>query len=76
MEEPKLYVSCKIVKAAPMMQNVFIHDVLNKKLAEGQKDRPGYYVEYPDGYESWSPKEPFEESHRLITPKEMGLIIE
>ncbi len=27
-------------------------------------DQPGYAVIYADGYESWSPKEPFEDAYR------------
>jgi len=39
--------------------------------------REGYLVVYPDGYESWSPKEIFEEAYRNIGGKmTFGLAIE
>ena len=31
---------------------------------------PGYKVVYPDGYESWSPKEVFEKAYLPVTPNE------
>ena len=32
-----------------------------------EKDgKPGYKVKYKDGYESWSPKEVFEEAYREL----------
>jgi hypothetical protein len=40
----------------------------------GDKKIAGYLVQYPDGYESWSPKESFEGAYRLITPSEKELI--
>lgn len=37
---------------------------------------PGYKVKYPDGYESWSPAKPFEESYRPCDAMSFGLAIE
>ena len=31
-----------------------------------EKGDPGYKVVYPDGYESWSPKDVFEEAYKEI----------
>ena len=46
----KTYSGVKIIKAEPM-----------------EKDgKPGYKVKYKDGYESWSPKEVFEEAYREL----------
>lgn len=39
-------------------------------------DKKGYYVQYLDGYESWSPKETFEESYRLTDAMNFGLATE
>ena len=36
----------------------------------------GYRVVYPDGYESWCPKETFERSSREIIATEKSLIFE
>ena len=36
----------------------------------------GYRVRYPDGYESWSPKDVFEEAYRLTDGLSFGLAIE
>ena len=32
----------------------------------------GYYVRYPDGYESWSPAEAFEEGYTLVDDRVVG----
>lgn len=37
---------------------------------------PGYKVRYADGYESWSPKDVFEESYRCTSGMSFGLAIE
>jgi len=39
-------------------------------------EREGYLVRYPDGYESWGPKEQFETANRLITDMPFGHAIE
>ena len=33
---------------------------------ENRGDKPGYAVQYPDGYVSWSPKDVFEEAYRAF----------
>jgi len=54
----KVYIGCKVIKAEPM-----------------EKDgKPGYKVQYPDGYTSWSPKDVFEEAYREINDKEKGMM--
>lgn len=35
------------------------------------KDKEGYFVEYADGYKSWSPKEVFEEAYRETSRGQM-----
>ena len=59
--DKKTYIGTKIIKAYP---------------TEVLKGEPGYTVEYPDGYLSWSPKETFENSYREISEEEIKLIKE
>jgi hypothetical protein len=54
----KTYIGTKIIQAEPMSQN----------------DRDGYRVIYPDGYESWSPKNVFEEAYREVSSDEARII--
>jgi hypothetical protein len=54
----KTYIGSKIILAEPQ-----------------EKDRkPGYRVQSPDGYESWSPKAVFEEAYREVSVGEKELI--
>ena len=39
-------------------------------------DAPGYFVRYPDGYTSWSPKEAFESAYREVDGLNFGLAME
>lgn len=56
----KQYIGTKILEAEPM-----------------EKDgAPGYRVVYPDGYESWSPSNVFEEAYRQADGMTFGLAIE
>ena len=52
----KEYIGCKVIKAerceAP------------ESGPNHEKGDPGYKVVYPDGYESWSPKDVFEEAYK------------
>lgn len=50
----KNYIGVKIVKAEPQEKD----------------DKLGYRVKYPDGYESWSPKETFEKTYRELDFKD------
>lgn len=43
----KKYIGVKLIEAEPLVKD----------------GREGYKVRYPDGYESWSPKETFEEAY-------------
>jgi len=54
----KTYIGCKIIQGEPMSHNDFLVKVKGKR--QIAVDEPGYKVVYPDGYESWSPKEVFE----------------
>jgi len=44
--------------------------------SEQRIGEPGYLVRYADGYESWSPKDVFEEAYRACDAMSFGLAIE
>lgn len=56
----KMYIGTKVVHAEPALKG-------------GQE---GYFVEYPDGYQSWSPKEAFEDAYRESNALPFGLALE
>lgn len=58
------YIGTKIIEAEPMSR------------AHGDKSEDGYKVRYPDGYESWSPKDVFEEAYRKASGVCFGLALE
>ena len=58
----KTYIGTKIIQASPV--------------TKGPEGPEGYHVVYQDGYESWSPKDVFEESYREITGVNFGLAVE
>jgi len=62
------YIGTKMIQAEPKEQ---LYD------SQGNiTNRPGYRVRYADGYESWSPKEAFEEAYRPTSSMNFGLAIE
>jgi len=73
----KTYVGTKIIQAEPMDKDKF-ESMYNHRMPEdiAPQDcaRPGYYVQYPDGYKSWSPAETFRTAYREITNEERSLI--
>lgn len=63
------YIGTKQVEAEPMtMGEAYDKGLLHRdaSLCEGDRQREGYHVKYKDGYESWSPAEPFEEAYRHV----------
>ena len=56
----KTYIGTKIVQATPMGKFEAKTRGLLKENTIPTSDEPGYKVIYPDGYESWSPKEVFD----------------
>lgn len=71
------YIGTKIVCAVPMSKHVFMNGKNPPEAIpaeEAGKDRVGYSVVYPDGYESWSPKEVFEAAYRLVSDDERRMI--
>lgn len=61
----KPYVGCKLIKAKPMKLSEFN---VSKGNMDGpdEADQEGYMVQYSDGYESWSPKDVFENAYLEI----------
>ena len=71
------YIGTKIIEAVPAIRKG------GKVYEEGwpipksmDPTEEGYKVRYPDGYESWSPKDVFEEAYRPIDGMSFGLAIE
>lgn len=58
MPETKAYVGTKLVRVYPQTKD----------------GRAGYTILYPDGYESWSPKESFDGAYREVTQMEKALV--
>lgn len=75
----KLYIGTKMVKAEPMEKSAALAKGWARP-SEGNKDVPGYHVQYTnlDGstYDSWSPKEVFEKSYQVAEDFKDRLIIE
>ena len=67
------YIGIKIVQAVPMMEKAFVEQEKNLPFGPAE-NRSGYMVVYPDGYESWSPKDTFEAAYRLISDDERKLL--
>ena len=65
----KLYIGTKMVKAEPMAKSAAVAKGWARPL-ERNEDVPGYHVQYtnPDGstYDSWSPKDVFEQSYQIV----------
>lgn len=70
------YIGTKIIEAEPANRidgKVFsIYDMC----PTGAVVESGYKVRYPDGYESWSPKDVFKEAYRPTDCMNFGLAIE
>lgn len=65
----KLYIGTKMVKAEPMVKSAAVAKGWARP-SEGNQYAPGYHVQYtnPDGstYDSWSPKDVFEQSYQIV----------
>lgn len=75
----KKYIGTKQVEAEPMaMGEAYEKGLLQagRVPSEAEKDKDGYHVRYKDGYESWSPTEPFEESYKLADTALDRMLIE
>ena len=66
----KQYIGTKMVKAEPMAKSAAVAKGWARPSSEGNEDVPGYHVQYtnPDGstYDSWSPKDVFEQSYQIV----------
>ena len=63
----KKYIGTKQIEAEPMtMGEAYEKGLLQAGRVpnESEKSNAGYHVKYQDGYESWSPAEPFEEAYK------------
>jgi len=55
------YIGVKLIEAEPAALG-------KEQSGEYTRGAAGYKVRYPDGYESWSPKEVFEAAYLKVTP--------
>ena len=71
------YIGTKIVMAEPAfrLDHERVCDIHDSIPVEAVVEK-GYRVIYPDGYESWSPKEVFEEAYRKTNGLNFGLALE
>ena len=63
----KKYIGTKQIEAEPMAMGVAYEKNLlqaGRVPNESEKSNSGYHVRYQDGYESWSPAEPFEKAYK------------
>ncbi|MHA1198108.1 MAG: hypothetical protein ACTSQF_01940 [Candidatus Heimdallarchaeaceae archaeon] len=65
----KIYIGVKIIKAEPMTGEEATL-VLNRPVGIDE----GYLVQYADGYRSWSPKDTFDDAHRLLSNLELRML--
>ena len=75
----KKYIGTKQVEAEPMtIGEAYKRNLLQKGKVpnDSEKDNPGFYVRYQDGYESWSPAETFCKAYKLADTPLDRLIIE
>ena len=57
------YVGTKVIQAKPMTRGEYL-DYREWELPEGEDaSDEGYFIIYPDGYESWSPANVFEDAY-------------
>ena len=75
----KKYIGIKQIEAEPMtMGKAYERGLLQagRVPSESEKSNAGYHVKYQDGYESWSPAEPFEKAYKVADTFLDRLIIE
>ena len=76
------YIGTKLVEAEPAyrVSNDRAHHIIVTDPADAFANYPqveeGYCLRYQDGYESWSPKDVFEEAYRPTDGMTFGLAIE
>lgn len=62
----KHFIGVHTLQAKPMTLSEFC-TLKNNPLADNTLDQEGYFVVYPNGYESWSPKAMFETGYMELT---------
>ena len=75
----KKYIGTKQVEAEPMtMGQAYEKGFLQAGRVpnETEQDKQCYHVKYADGYESWSPAEPFEQAYKVADTFFDRLLIE
>lgn len=78
------YIGTKMIQAEPAFRVCFEGEKIRIYVKSGPVPMPvegetwmdGYKVVYPDGYESWSPKDVFESAYRPTDGMNFGLAIE
>lgn len=62
----KKYIGTKQLCAEPMTKGeAYDRSLLRGDINPTERENPGYHVVYPDGYESWSPKDVFDAAYRV-----------
>ena len=62
----KKYIGCKLLKAEPMTRGAY-NEYRGWTIPEDEDpEDPGYFVRYPEGYVSWSPKHIFEQAYMEV----------
>ena len=72
----RTYIGTKIIQAEPAFRIDGKIYPESGPVPRSLNREEGYRVRYPDGYESWSPKNVFEEAYREIDGMNFGLAIE
>ena len=75
----KKYIGTKQIEAEPMtMGEAYRRNLLQTGRVpnDSEKDNPGFYVRYQDGYESWSPAETFCKAYKIADTPLDRMIIE
>ena len=70
------YIGTKIIQAEPAYRCDGMVYPKSGQYPRSMHMEDGYEVRYPDGYESWSPKDVFEEAYRPTDAMTFGLAIE
>lgn len=76
MEGTLRYIGTKIIDAKPMALGEYNDHRGWVIPANEDPFRDGYLVVYPDGYQSWSPKDAFEQAYRPTLHMNFGLALE
>ena len=76
MSEMKKYIRCHVVEASPMTRGDYMGMRGFDMSVDENPHEEGYYLKYPDGYESWCPREAFEMSGRPVSSMTFGQALE